>query len=530
MPAGAIFAAAANIGEDIGVARLDPEQAERAGAIGLAGEIGRRLRRAEAAIAVDQGGHRPGRAAPPDQEIWDPRPVARGGETLLDGESGGIELRRQALDGRRLPRRRHRVERGRSQHPFDADESEVGAGRHDMKRAVAGQVDRGARPVARRAPAQREQPPRNVVQRLHPEHAFRRRHLLDRLALARRHDQFRRTLPPRLDRRQIVGDERADGQSPAACFERPVQPDDEPAVEHVETARRFRDRQRQRQRAARRDQRDPARPGGEAAADEAPAAVAVGDGERGKADVGPVRLSDGLSGRQRRSPPPDFRDAAIARSGERFRAVIGDDDQPVGIEPGDVGLGFGQGEAALDESAGRDVELAGHIGVAAARAELDQAAAIIGREAVGAVPDPALALGAAERIDVDQNAPLGPPGEIGGARRDPPQAAPVGIVDPQIGDEFALDLIGQGDLALVVEQSERAVAHRGEAGSPTQIVLGRLVPRIDLGQRSFALNLLQPEIGILILGKQSCRDRQEGENQKHLPGQGGSPALGEAGR
>ena len=177
VPGRPIFAAAADVGEDIGIARLDPEQAERAGAIGLLGEIGRRLRGAEAAIGVDERRHRPARAAPADQEIRNAGAVARGGEALLDGEVRGVELRRQALheagaSGRGRPR---------GATAASASPSTVTSARSRRRRRegasvlLAGSVDRAARPAPVAAAAQREQPPGHVVQRLDPEHAVRRR-------------------------------------------------------------------------------------------------------------------------------------------------------------------------------------------------------------------------------------------------------------------------------------------------------------------------------------------------------------------
>ncbi len=85
VPFGAIFAAAADVGEDIGIALLGPEHAERAGAVGLAGQVAGRLGGAEAAIGVDQGRHRPVDAFPADEEIGDSGAVLRGREALLDG-------------------------------------------------------------------------------------------------------------------------------------------------------------------------------------------------------------------------------------------------------------------------------------------------------------------------------------------------------------------------------------------------------------------------------------------------------------
>src|SRR5690606_1757467 len=118
---------------------------------------------------------------------------------------------------------------------------------------------------------------------------------------------------------------------------------------------------------------------------------------------------------------------------------------------GDAALGLGDGEAVLDERARRDVELAYDIGVGAAGAQRDQAADIIGGEAVGPVPDPALALGLAERVDVDQRAPFGLARRIAVDRRDPPEAARILGIAPEIGDVIADHRLRHRDLGIVVE-------------------------------------------------------------------------------
>src|SRR4029079_10919901 len=54
VPSRPIFAAAADVGEDIGIALLDPEQSERTGAVRLAGQVAWGLRASKAAIGMDQ--------------------------------------------------------------------------------------------------------------------------------------------------------------------------------------------------------------------------------------------------------------------------------------------------------------------------------------------------------------------------------------------------------------------------------------------------------------------------------------------
>ena len=78
----------------------------------------------------------------------------------------------------------------------------------------------------------------------------------------------------------------------------------------------------------------------------------------------------------------------------------------VAVDPAASGLGFGNDEAAVDELARANVEFANDVRVRPARAQRHQAAAILRAEAVGAVPNPALALGFAKGIDVNEGAPL----------------------------------------------------------------------------------------------------------------------------
>src|SRR3546814_11068685 len=83
---------------------------------------------------------------------------------------------------------------------------------------------------------------------------------------------------------------------------------------------------------------------------------------------------------------------------------------------------------------------------------------IIGREAVSAVPDPALLLGLAARIDVDPPRPDGLAGEIGIERALPPDSARIGRLAPSIADRLAHHLAGQRELARVIEDGPGALA------------------------------------------------------------------------
>src|SRR5690606_10250365 len=129
------------------------------------------------------------------------------------------------------------------------------------------------------------------------------------------------------------------------------------------------------------------------AADGDPSDVAVHHRERADADVRGARF-----GNQRRgapwSPALPFPDGAgVAGAGRRPLALDAGDEQGILVDPSGVVLALGHDEAAGDELAGGKVELADDVGIAAAGAEADQAAAIFGRQAIGPVPHPRLALG-----------------------------------------------------------------------------------------------------------------------------------------
>jgi hypothetical protein len=112
------------------------------------------------------------------------------------------------------------------------------------------------------------------------------------------------------------------------------------------------------------------------------------------AAVGRIAAIDFGRLRQRLAALQRLDDEGIARLRQRPRAEIGGDQQGVAIQPFEAVLALGQDEAAIDEGLGGQVELAHDNGVLAAVGQADQAAGFIRGQAVGALPDPVLALGA----------------------------------------------------------------------------------------------------------------------------------------
>src|SRR3546814_12427961 len=106
--------------------------------------------------------------------------------------------------------------------------------------------------------------------------------------------------------------------------------------------------------------------------------------------------------------------------------------QAVLVAPVYIFRGLREGESALDDLAGRDVELAHDVGIGAARAQRDEAARIFGREAVGPVPHPTLALLLPQSVDIDQHPPFGFARDVGFEGGDPPQPAWVLRVAPPV--------------------------------------------------------------------------------------------------
>ena len=144
------------------------------------------------------------------------------------------------------------------------------------------------------------------------------------------------------------------------------------------------------------------------------------------------------------------------------------------------------------------------------------------------MPDPALALGLAQRIDVDDRRPVGLARQIGCQVARPPQAARILRVAPQIGDPAAHHLVGHRNLAFIVQDRARPRPVRLEPRAGAQQLFRLAIPLLDLRDRLCALDILQPEIGIITRGGRggdqgrsgSDGDRHQGGTERQLMSHG----------
>src|SRR6185369_13495753 len=95
----------------------------------------------------------------------------------------------------------------------------------------------------------------------------------------------------------------------------------------------------------------------------------------------------------------DLHHIAVAGVGDFAGRPLAAGDEARGVNPLDVLLALGQAEAAAHELLRRGVEFPQLDCVAAAVGERDQADGLGWLQAVGALPDPVLALGLGERIE-----------------------------------------------------------------------------------------------------------------------------------
>ncbi len=139
------------------------------------------------------------------------------------------------------------------------------------------------------------------------------------------------------------------------------------------------------------------------------------------------------------------------------------------------------------------------MGVGAAARQGDQAAPVVRLQHVGAMPDPVLALGLGQRVEVEQHLPH----RLGGAerrqRRPPPQAARMGGVAPEIVVAVAAaDDVGQ--LGLGIEDLQHLPAHPLELRRLGEAAGALGVARPDPVEGLRAVDVLEPEVGISVHG------------------------------
>ena len=412
MPGRAELAAATDIGDHIGAAPPQPDPAHLR-------QIDRRLGDLEAAVAVHDrrrrsvGLHHPW----PHQEIGDPGSVRGRRPVLLDHVLRGIEAGGQGLDpgdlaavGVGQPERAGVEETlGGEEQPVGvvvgADQVDIGVGRQGQ---TATQPDAGLVVIEiDHALDVSQQDDRQLV--------LRTRNLLHSLARAGLEHHLR---PGgggvALEVREIVGDHRAGVEGLPGG----LQAENHLAV-HIGLEPRLQ-RQGYADRPRFGEQAVLALEEGDAAPDHDRVGVSVRaiEHRRRRGDVG-GQAAEHLARRAAAGDRLD--DVGVARRGDLGRRPGARHGQGVAVDPRAVLLALGEAEAAVDELLRHGVEFAQLHGVATAVRERHQAQGLGGLQAVRALPEPALALGPGERVEVEDRLPdrvLGAVGRLAGVAPD----------------------------------------------------------------------------------------------------------------
>ena len=246
-------------------------------------------------------------------------------------------------------------------------------------------------------------------------------------------------------------------------------------------------------------------------------------------------------------PPPQALDhEGVAGLGQGPRSPVPGDQHRVGVQPLHILLAAGEAEAAGDEAAAGNVELADLRCVAAPVGQAHEAAGLGGRQAVRALEDPVPALGLRQGVEIQQGLPDRGRRGVAGRGRDAPDALHMGVVLPEIGDPVAQEA-GGGDAVPGGEQGQRLPPEGLVAGIGLQPAGGARVLGRDPGQGPGAVHLLQPAIGIRRaggggrngLGRGGGGGQQQGGQHRphrgselrqghrdHAPGLRASPATG----
>ncbi len=233
------------------------------------------------------------------------------------------------------------------------------------------------------------------------------------------------------------------------------------------------------------------------------------------------------------APPPQPHRACVARMGRHAVAPGRRQQEAVAVEPGGAALGFRQRKTVRNKVAREQIEFAQHDGVrTAARQHQDGAVVALG-DGRGPAPDPVLAFAGGERVEIEHDLPL----RLGVAeaveRRRPPEAARLRRILPEIEDPGAAPG-DQRDVVGPVEDRGQEVAIGGKAAVAERLE-GRTVLRLDPEERALAVDLFEPQIGVVV-GRFEGRPRVGGQGARTLsnprqsnstpcPGRSGAVAI-----
>ncbi len=493
MPGRAEFAAAADAGVHPDAAVLQPQLAHRRAVVGRLGDR-------EAAVRVEDGrvGAIERHALRVHDEVRDLRAVLGRGLELLHLVARGVELRRQraqqlglrALEaplalrlqvaGHRQPGRRRVLRRG-----------------GDPDRGVVGQRDGRARPGAVLRVREDLRAAAHVVQHGHDQARLRAGHRLDGLARGgREEDGGLQRVGLRDGLRQVDGHEHALLELRAGGGPVFLDLDDQLAVEQLLDAGLL--GQAQRADAGGRQQVRLGFEERDAALDDH-RLVALRVGERAdlRRHVGLLAAEDLHRRREGLAALQALDDEGVAGLGQFSRRPFAGHDERVDAVPGRALLALGQLEAAFDEGALAQVELAHGDRVLAAVGQREQAAVLVRRLALGAFPDPVAMLGLGHLVEIQHGLPRrGAARVVVLGRRHAPDAAHVLGVLPEV-PQAAVDLVRERDAILRLGQGQRLRVVAREARIGLQRRQRLLVLGTHPGHRLGAVDLLQPDVRIV---------------------------------
>ena len=227
-------------------------------------------------------------------------------------------------------------------------------------------------------------------------------------------------------------------------------------------------------------------------------ALVVAQQRRARGHVLGIAAEDFLRLGQRRAALPFAGGEGIFALRERAGTEVAADQQGVLVHPLDPALALlVEHEAAFDEPLRHHVELAHDGGILAPVGERDHAAGFGGRQAGRALIDPLLALRLGERVNVENDLPLGVGGAVAFQRGPAQHALGVRLVLPEIIQAIGAEA-DEGDAIIAVENRQRfclelRIARVGLEGGEGALVLLR-----DPVERLGAARLFEEDIGVLL--------------------------------
>ena len=197
-----------------------------------------------------------------------------------------------------------------------------------------------------------------------------------------------------------------------------------------------------------------------------------------------------------RSAPPQPDRPRIARRRRHVLAVGARQQQRVPVQPVGAALGLRQIEAVANEGFGWDVELAQHGRIAAPARQTEDCQIVRARQRRRAMPHPVLLFLLRQGVDIQDDLPARLLRAEAVERRPPPQAARVLGILPEIV-EMPSATHDERNVVWPVQNGRQGIPVPGKA-SIAEFRQRGAVLRLDPGQRAGALDVLEPQMGIVV--------------------------------